>query len=150
VLSIRLAAELDSLKQLHRCVADLAAAGRLASTQTYHLRLATEEIATNIIAHGIELDPAGDPVRDRWFRVEGYADEDRVWIRLTDSASPFDPTRMADPETLDRPLEERPVGGLGIYLVRQVLDEFTYERVGGLNRTTLAIRRRKPDEMEDS
>ena len=57
---------------------------------------------------------------------------DRLDFTLTDSGIPFDPTAANMPDiTLDA--TDRPVGGLGIYLVRSIMDSVTYERVDGKN-----------------
>ena len=56
---------------------------------------------------------------------------------ITDSGTPFDPTSVEDADvTLG--VEDRPVGGLGIFLVRQIMDTVNYERVDGHNILTLS------------
>lgn len=139
---LSLPATVDALGEVARFVGELGAAAGLPADRAYKLRLAAEEIATNIVTHGYAEPGAGSngagPPR---FVVEGAADGGRVWIRLVDTAPRFDPTATGDPVDLDRPLAERQVGGLGIYLVRSVLDDFRYEHADGENRTTLVIER---------
>ena len=66
--------------------------------------------------------------------------EDRLDFTLTDSGVPFDPTVASMPDlTLDA--SERPVGGLGIYLVRSIMDSVSYERVDGKNVLSMIKRR---------
>lgn len=86
------------------------------------LQVALDELLTNTIDDGcvgqasVELEVAGD----------------RVTVTLTDDGRPFDPFAMAPPDTA-RPLEERRIGGLGIHLVRGLMDEVSYERRGDRN-----------------
>jgi anti-sigma regulatory factor (Ser/Thr protein kinase) len=54
---------------------------------------------------------------------------------------PYDPTKTPSPDDFDVPLEDRPIGGLGVFLARQAVDEFRYERVDGHNRSILVIHR---------
>jgi anti-sigma regulatory factor (Ser/Thr protein kinase) len=61
-------------------------------------------------------------------------------IQVTDSAPAFDPLSLPDPE-LDGDIEDRKIGGLGIYLVRQVMDTISYRYENGKNILTLEKRR---------
>lgn len=137
---LTLPATLESLTDVTRFVQEIGARAGLPDEQEYRLRLAVEEIATNIVTHGYGESDRPVPA-DASFAVEGAAEDDRVWVRLIDDAPEFDPTRAADPADLDSPLDQRRIGGLGIYLVRTSLDEFTYARVDGQNRTTLVLKR---------
>jgi anti-anti-sigma factor len=69
----------------------------------------------------------------------------RVVLTVSDDGVPFDPLAVPSPDT-SRPLEERTVGGLGIHLVRHLVDQMTYERRGDRNVLTLVktIDRRPP------
>jgi sigma-B regulation protein RsbU (phosphoserine phosphatase) len=61
---------------------------------------------------------------------------DRLVFTLTDNGIPFDPTKQKEADTT-LSAEERPIGGLGIFLVRQIMDDMQYERVDGKNILTL-------------
>ncbi|XVS60760.1 ATP-binding protein [Actinosynnema sp. CA-299493] len=114
-------------------VCGLAEYGGLTREQAYRLRLATDEIATNVLQHGYR----GPGLLD----LCGGVEPDRVWVRTEDEAPPFDP-RDHDPGPL---LAQDPItraaGGLGLVLALESLDEFEYERVGNRNRITMAVRR---------
>lgn len=94
------------------------------------INLALEEAVVNVMNYAypegtvgaIELDSSVTP--DEW------------QFTLADKGKPFDPTQVEEPDTtID--VEERPIGGLGIFLVRQIMDSVTYERKGDENILTL-------------
>ena len=58
---------------------------------------------------------------------------------LEDSAEEYDPTTRDVPDSLDLPLEERPIGGLGIFLTIRNVDSFRYERCDNRNRYTFVM-----------
>ena len=82
------------------------------------LVLAVNEAVTNVLLHGYDGQPG--PVT---ICVEIVNDDLRVV--LTDSAPPFDPTRVPPPDIF-LPLEDRPLGGLGVHMMRQLTDELLY------------------------
>jgi serine/threonine-protein kinase RsbW len=113
----------------------------LGPDESYRLRLATEEIVANVVAHGYQADQSDQPDRAPTFELRWGSDPQRVWVCVVDSARPFDPTVAASPDDLDVPLDRRSPGGLGIHLVRNSLDEFRYHRDGRHNHVTLGVRR---------
>jgi serine/threonine-protein kinase RsbW len=127
--------DIDALAQLADFVQSLAAAGELDSTRAYGLRLAADELATNVIVHGYGEGNPGE------LTIDGGVDQDSVWLRLIDNAPPFDPHTDGPPADIETPLGERRPGGLGLHLVRSVVDEFRYEFVDGQNRQTIVIQR---------
>lgn len=140
-----LPATAPSVARVAQHVTEISRAAELSPERSYKLRLAAEEIATNIIVHGYgEDDSVADPV----FDLEWGCNEERVWIRFLDVARPFDPTTAPEPDDLDAPLERRRIGGLGIHLARASLDGFTYRRTGGRNCVTLFLDRDPPPRTE--
>lgn len=95
------------------------------------LHLAIEEIITNVITHGY---PDG-PNHTFTLTIDLPAD-DRVRAIVTDDAPAFNPLARPDVNTT-LPLEERPVGGLGVHLVRQLMDACRYEHRDGHNIFTM-------------
>ena len=133
----------DADEEVSRPVADFVGAlsqkAELTPRQAYRLRLAVDEIATNVALHGYRDARSG--VVD----LEGGMDDNRVWVRIEDDAPAFDP-RSHDPgPLLAIPPTRREAGGLGLYLALRNVDAFTYDRVGGRNRNTLYIVRKSPD-----
>jgi anti-sigma regulatory factor (Ser/Thr protein kinase) len=111
----------------------------LSSSDAYRLRLAADELATNIIQHGYQENGLSGHVVVRAEPVAGG-----LRVTLEDDAPPYDPRTRAMPDTDDlaAPIDERGVGGLGIYLTLKSVDDFHYERRGGTNVTTFEVRRR--------
>ena len=70
-------------------------------------------------------------------------DEQSLTIAIEDTARPFDPTAQALPDEaeLDMPLDERPIGGLGVLLARESVDDLRYEYIDGRNRTIITVNR---------
>lgn len=102
---------------------------------TYHLCLAIDEIATNIVTHGYAAaDEAGSLV------VVAVLDADYLVIHLEDTGIPFDPRQAPQPDVTQPPEERRP-GGLGVFLALHSVDHFSYEQVAGYNRCTFIVNR---------
>ena len=85
----------------------------------YALRLAVEEVCTNLIDYGYRDRPAG-PIE-----VVAHDDPDRVTLEIRDRSPPFDP-RSSPPPDLTSDAEHRAPGGLGWYLVKKLVDEIRY------------------------
>ena len=91
-----------------------------------NLNLALEEAVTNVILYAY---PDG---ADGLVDVEAILKPHSLEFIITDSGVPFDPTTAPDVD-ITLPANERPLGGLGIYLVRQLMDELRYQRVNDKN-----------------
>ena len=126
----------DSLKPIRDYVTVAASAAGLGQKETYRLCLAVDEIATNIVTHGYnKVGIAGDIL------VQARVDEENLTITLEDTAAPFDPRGKGRPDQIDAPPEERPIGGLGVFLAMGGVDEFQYEYVHKQNRNIFVMRR---------
>ncbi len=97
---------------------------------THHVGLAFDELLTNLGTHG------GSP--DKPAKVRVTVEPDRVRAEVHDTGPPFDIREAAEP-TLTGDIEDREVGGLGLFLIRQFASEIGYERVGGMNCTNFAV-----------
>lgn len=131
---LRLPATLSSLDEVARFVLAVAEKAGLSRADSYRLRLAADELATNIVMHGYRG-------QEGELRLEAGIEPDAVWVRLEDDARPFDPRTGCRPPDLKAPMAQRPIGGLGVYLALTVLDGFDYELADGRNRSTLLIHR---------
>ena len=96
---------------------------------TMNLNLALEEAVVNVMSYAYP-GSHGD------VKVDIKIDDQKVVSILTDSGIPFDPTQKGDVDTT-LPAEERPIGGLGIHLVKQIMDKVSYQYVDNQNILTL-------------
>ncbi len=114
-------------EQLARLVKDW----EIADDVAFSMNLALEEIVTNIIDYGYK------GVEDYDIIIRFTLEKRRLRIQIKDNAPEFNPLDVKDPDDLDKPLEERNVGGLGIHLVKKFTDNFSYRRSNGKNIVTL-------------
>jgi sigma-B regulation protein RsbU (phosphoserine phosphatase) len=98
------------------------------------LRLALEEVLANVVSHGYGEGKAGE------IEVRIALAGELVRLEIRDRAQPFNPLD-APPPDLAAPLDERPSGGLGVHLVRRLMDRVDYTREAGENRLVLERRR---------
>jgi anti-sigma regulatory factor (Ser/Thr protein kinase) len=110
-----------------------AAEHQLSAAVCHDVQLAVEEILTNVIKHGYRGE-AGHAIG-----LEVAVRQGEVVIWVEDAAPAFNPLQAAAPN-LNLPLAQKQPGGLGIHLVRKVMDSLDYERAGGKNRLTLKKR----------
>jgi anti-sigma regulatory factor (Ser/Thr protein kinase) len=104
---------------------------------TWPVEVALDEVLANVVRHG--LSGRGESARvELELRLEP-GDPPRCELRVEDDGPEFDPLAAAAPDTA-LGLDERPIGGLGIELVKRLMDEVHYERAGGRNRLRLARR----------
>lgn len=115
-------------------VADLARDAGLDEHDAYRLRLAADEITTNIAMHGYQG-------RCGAVRIRGGVEGDWVWLLIEDEAPPFDPTRWVPSASHGGDPVDGPVGGHGLFLALRSLDDFAYEYAAGHNRNVLWLRR---------
>ncbi len=103
------------------------------------LVLAVDELATNIINHGYRGQPGA-------IEIVARREGDAIVVQLRDESPPFDPTQAPEPDTT-LPLHLRPVGGLGIFLARRLMDAMTYRRTSDhYNEMTLTKKISSPSE----
>lgn len=135
--------KLDSLNQIAEFVLQAAQDARLSYRRSYLLRLAVDEIATNIILHGYS-----DQASEGDLHVIAEIDEQHLTIYLEDTGANYDPAR-ALPQSPPRcsPQKGAP-GGLGIYLALYGVDQFQYKRVAGRNRSIFRVEHNHKDGMD--
>jgi anti-sigma regulatory factor (Ser/Thr protein kinase) len=126
----------ESLGPIREFVRSKAAEAGLDKKRAYRLQLAVDEIAANIALHGYEEQGlTGD------IEVQAEMESDRLTITLVDSAIPYDPYSRVMPSDLDAPLHERAIGGLGVFLAINNVDEFLYRFDDGRNHNIFVVQR---------
>lgn len=98
----------------------------------HHVALVVEELVTNLGTHG--------NCRDKPAKIRLVVEPGQVTGEIIDTGPPFD-LRLAPDPAVDAPLEERPIGGLGLFLIRKLTSALEYSHQNGQNLTTFAITR---------
>lgn len=132
---VKFPAQFQYLDEIRDFVAGIASKAGFNDKEIYSIQLATDEAASNIIEHAYEGVSNGE------LEIACGMDGDLLTIVLLDRGQPFDPSSVPPPN-LNADLAERQIGGLGIYLMRKLMDEVHYESSPrGGNRLTLTKRR---------
>ena len=134
-LSLGIKTTLDELPRIHTAVEEFAQGERWSPRLEFQIKLVIEEVVANAVNHGHERNG------DHEVEIELASDADKVDIEIIDDGRPYDPLSETSAPNTDLPLGERPVGGLGVYLVCALMDEASYRREDGLNRLALVKRR---------
>lgn len=135
--SLKTPGSLDSIKNIAEFVLETAKQAGLDKTVSYRLRLAVDEIATNIVNYGYEkAGLSGD------IEVLAELTQENLIIIVQDSASPFDPNTAPPPDDPATPADLRKQGGWGVHFAINAVDEFHYERVGKYNRNIFIVKRK--------
>ncbi len=130
-----------ALEQVAAAVEGFCEAEDLPPRQSYALSLAFEELLTNVINHGYAgRDPAGEHMK-----VELRREGEQVLARIEDGGTAFDPTAAPTVDT-GEDIEDRHIGGLGVHLVRTLVDEMAYRRQDGRNILTFSLSLAGPGE----
>jgi serine/threonine-protein kinase RsbW len=118
--SITLTADLDALAKISAFVTEAAELAGLDERATWQVQLAVDEAATNVIQHAYDPDDPGDLTLS--WRCEG----NKFILALRDYGRQFDPGSIPEPD-ITSPLEDRQVGGLGLYLITRLMDEVRFD-----------------------
>jgi serine/threonine-protein kinase RsbW len=138
--SITLTAQFDNLDRVREFVGDAARQCCMEPADVYSVQLAVDEAFTNIVEHAY-----GGECLEK-IECACQISLDGLTITLRDCGKPFNPLEVPDPN-LDAALEAREVGGLGLYFIRQLMDEvrftFMYEPEIGKNCNLLTLVKHK-------
>jgi serine/threonine-protein kinase RsbW len=136
-VQVRLPSRLESIRSVSDMTTKYARRAHLEEQDAYQCKLAVDEACSNIIRHAYGGDSTG--VFDVLIRIDDGVCE----IQLTDYGEPYDPQDIPSP-TMGNTIEEAQPGGLGLYLIRSVMDEVSY--TPGLQGNQLVmVKRRSPD-----
>jgi serine/threonine-protein kinase RsbW len=131
-LELTLANRADEVPRLVTAVESFGASADLSDALLFRVMLALDEVVTNIMRHAFDDDDVHE------ITITITADAGVVTIVVADGGRPFDPhtVPLAD---VHAPLEHRPIGGLGVHLVRSLAQDMAYRRTDGRNVLTLRL-----------
>lgn len=125
-LHLRLDPHPERLADVTGAIEELGARERWSPDFLFRMNLVLEEMTLNVMTHG----RAGGA---RELEVVVVCDADSVSIEIVDDGPRFDPLSEAPEPDTDAPLDERPIGGLGVHLVREMMDQIDYRYEDGRN-----------------
>lgn len=126
-ITLELSADMAGLEKADRTLDEFAVAVQLPQETLFHVRLVLEEILMNVISYGSD----GAKVPDVQLNMEQK--DGTLSMEIADNGIAFDPLQLPPPD-LNAEIEDRPIGGLGIFLVRELMDSVSYRRDGEWNR----------------
>jgi anti-sigma regulatory factor (Ser/Thr protein kinase) len=138
-LTLHLQNKIAEVARLVDAVESFGSHAGLSSDLTYRLTLSLDEIVSNVIRHGYS------DTNDHVVEVRLSVHDGVVTSVIEDDGHPYDPRESPEPD-LSMPVEQRGPGGLGIFLVRQMMDSIDYARRDGRNILTVTAARRDGDE----
>jgi len=94
------------------------------------INLVLEEALTNIIFYAFDKNTENE------ITIELETEGNQLEIILTDSGKPYDPTQQKEPD-INLSAEDRPIGGLGIFLIKQMMDQVSYQRIDNTNQLSM-------------
>lgn len=141
-LEISLVNDLKEIARVAEQIDEFCASRAIASEVAYAVNLALDEILTNTISYGYADDELYQ------IKISVSLEAEALVIVIVDDSAAFDLSNAPTPN-IGASLEERPLGGLGLFLVHQVMDSVEYRREGERNIVTLKKNRteeQRPDE----
>jgi anti-sigma regulatory factor (Ser/Thr protein kinase) len=129
--AVTIGIDLAEIDRVNAAFAEFAEARHLPAKIRRTMRVVFDELLNNAISYGFRGRDAGA------ITVDVGLTDSQLSVTITDDGQPFDPLQTDPPDT-SRSTQERKIGGLGIYLVRQAMDEVRYERLADRNVLRLA------------
>jgi anti-sigma regulatory factor (Ser/Thr protein kinase) len=126
-ITLELSADMAGLEKADKTLDELALALHLPEETLFQVRLVLEEVLMNVISYGA----GGGAVPH--VQLSMAQEDSTLSMEIADNGIAFDPLQLPAPD-LDAEIDDRPIGGLGIFLVRELMDSVTYRRDGDWNR----------------
>lgn len=122
---------LDELQRFITTLTEFARVGGLPEEVSFSVQLAIDELFTNIVSYGYDDEDSHQ------IEIKMSVQARELRIDLIDDAKQFDPLHEAAQPDLDASLEDRRIGGVGIHLVKTMMDEVSYKYEDSKNQLTL-------------
>ena len=129
--TIELEAKEENLVMVFEAIEDFFGSGDISDGTVKKLKLVLEEGFINIVHYAYKDGENGKII----LKLQ-LTEEKEAVITLKDRGVPFNPLKKEDPD-VNKPAAERPIGGLGIFLMKQLMDEVSYEYLEGYNILTM-------------
>jgi len=132
-LSLVLANRMDEVPRLVALLDSFGAGAGLSDDVVFRLTVTLDEVVTNVVRHAFDT-PGGHQI----LLAITVAEDGLVTAVVEDDGPPFD-LRTVPPADVEAPIELRPIGGLGVHLVRSLTQSLEYRRQGDRNILTLTF-----------
>ncbi|NGP89125.1 ATP-binding protein [Fodinibius halophilus] len=132
--SISVQASTEHLSEVRDFVAKHASEFGFAPQDVDDIRLAVDEAYTNIIKHAYKND------RQKSVDIELGYNSQKFWISLLDTGDAFDPSNYSKPDVRQK-IKEKKRGGVGVYLIRKLMDDVEYQTKGSVNEIRMTKKR---------
>ena len=130
-IDVSLASDLSALPMLAQAIQEFGTAHDLSRDLQSRLNLVLDELVTNSVCYALPDLPEPE------LRLRLFVDQGSIVAQLEDNGAAYNPFEEAPEPDTNLGIAERPIGGLGIFFVKQLTDSSTYERIDGRNRITL-------------
>ena len=128
--SLILANDITEISKLSAFIEEIGEEFSLTPDVVFNLNLVLEEAIVNVINYAYPKE------EHQSIYLSAALHDDSIVFVLTDTGKEFDPTQVPEAD-ITLSAEERPIGGLGIFLIRQIMNEVKYQRIEGKNVLTL-------------
>lgn len=125
-MTIRVKNQISEIERLSKVVADFFLENGLSEQSRDDVTLALDEMLANVILHGLPNSTEHEII------VQLCLEPGFVTVAVEDEGFPFNPLDAPEPD-LTGPIEKRSIGGLGIHLVKNIMDKLDYQRQDGRN-----------------
>lgn len=132
LFELEIESKLENLAEIGEFITDSMRELGLTDRKLFDIQMAVDEACTNIIKYGYTVDVG-------MIIISCCRSGEDVIVVIKDSSKPFDPMSIPPPD-LDASLEERKIGGLGVYFMRTLVDEVKYEFKDGANVLTMVVK----------
>jgi anti-sigma regulatory factor (Ser/Thr protein kinase) len=124
---LKISNDIGNINKVEAFIEEFCQAWGIQFGEMHKINLAMEEVISNIINYGYDDDAEHE------IEIHANLQDAVLKIRIEDDAKAFNPLDYQDPEDLDKPIEERSIGGLGIFFVKKMMDRVEYRHESNHN-----------------